>query len=203
MAQEIVFIEQGGPRLECLLEEEKGRRAVVITHPHPLYGGDMYNDVVETVSQAYKNNGFTCMRFNFRGVGRSGGFYDHGDGERVDVLRALEHLMDMGKSDLHLAGYSFGAWINGAALQLSEQVACMVMVSPPVAVLDFDEMKPDERIKLVVAGSGDDMTPESMLRDACGDWNPKARLEIVDGADHFYGGRLPQLGRIIGEFLQA
>ena len=110
--------------------------------------------------------------------------------------------MNMGKSEIHLAGYSFGAWINGVALRLCEQVDCMVMVSPPVAFFDFDEMKPDERIKLVVAGSGDELAPESMLREACGHWSLKARLEIVDGADHFYGGRLPQLGRIIGKFLQ-
>jgi hypothetical protein len=111
--------------------------------------------------------------------------------------------MDMGKSELHLAGYSFGAWINGAVLQLAEQVACMVMVSPPVAFLDFDEMEPDERIKLVVVGSADDMAPESMLREACAGWSSKARLEIVDGADHFYGGRLPQLGLVIDKFLKA
>jgi hypothetical protein len=202
VAGETVFIEQGGPVLECLFEAGEGTRGVVITHPHPLYGGDLYNDVVETVSRAYKNSGFTAMRFNFRGVGRSGGVYDNGSGERDDVLRALEYLSDIGKSELHLAGYSFGAWVNGMALGLAADVTCAVMVSPPVAFLDFDEMKPDQRLKLVVAGSMDDMAPGSMLREGCRTWNPQARLEIVAGADHFYMERLPELGRIINEFLQ-
>lgn len=202
MTPEIVFIEQGGPRLECLLEHGEGGRAVVITHPHPLYGGTMYNDVVETISQVYKHCGFTTMRFNFRGVGRSEGSYEHGAGEKADVLRAVEFVADLGKFDLHLAGYSFGAWINRAALPESADVTCMVMVSPPVAFLDFEDMEPDERIKLVVAGTQDEMAPEPILRKAYGRWNPKARLELVDGADHFYCARLPALSRIIDEFLQ-
>ncbi|HDR15861.1 MAG TPA: alpha/beta hydrolase [Desulfobacteraceae bacterium] len=203
MTREIIFIQQDGPALECLLERVEGSRAVVVTHPHPLYGGDMYNDVVETVSQAYKRNNFTTMRFNFRGVGRSSGLYDHGAGERDDVVRALGYLMDLEKSELHLAGYSFGAWVNGMALRLTSDVACAVMVSPPVGFLDFDEMEPDERVKLVLAGSRDDLAPESMLREACRLWNPQVRLEILNGADHFYGGLLPEVGRIIDEFLQA
>jgi len=203
MAQETIFIEQGGPRLECLLEPGEGHRAVVITHPHPLYGGDMHNEVVEAVSQAYQNSGFTTMRLNFRGVGRSAGVYDHGAGERVDVLRALEYLSDRGEPEIHLAGYSFGAWVNGTVLPLAADVACMVMVSPPVAFLDFDELEPDERIKLVVAGSGDDMAPESMLREASRRWSSGVRLEFIEGGDHFYEGRLPELRRILDEFLQA
>jgi DNA-binding MarR family transcriptional regulator len=132
----------------------------------------MHNEVVEAVSRVYRDNGFTSMRFNFRGVGRSGGVYDHGAGERVDVLRAVEHLSGMGKSEIHLAGYSFGAWINGMALPFAAEVACMVMVSPPVALLDFNEMEPDERIKLVVTGTEDDLAPESAVREAVTSWNP-------------------------------
>lgn len=201
MAENTVFIEEEGPRLECLLEVNDGTGGVVITHPHPLYGGDMDNHVVEAVSRVYAQNGITAMRFNFRGVGRSEGTFDHGIGEQDDVIRALAYLSEIGKSDLHLAGYSFGAWVNWMALKSLPNVAQMVMVSPPVAFLKFGETGSDSRLKLVISGSDDDLSPESMLRDACRRWNPLARLEIVQGADHFYSGKLPELRRILDQFL--
>ena len=201
MAEKRVFIEGEGPRLEGLLEINDGTGGVVITHPHPLYGGDMDNGVVEAVSRAYARNGFTTLRFNFRGVGRSDGTFDHGIGEREDVRRALDHLSGIGKSGLHLAGYSFGAWVNWTALESLPNVAYMVMVSPPVEFLNFGETGPDGRLKLVVSGSEDDLAPEYMLRDACMKWNPGARLETVSGADHFYSGKAAELDRILEEFL--
>jgi hypothetical protein len=134
-------------------------------------------------------------------VGRSGGVYSEGEGEREDVGRALEYLFKMGKSELHVAGYSFGAWVNATALGTLRSVSVSVMVSPPVAFMDFEDAGFDERIGLVVAGSDDDLAPAAMLREACGRWNPRARLEIISGADHFYCGKLPELGKVLEEFL--
>lgn len=202
MAEKTVFIEGEGPRLEGLLEINDGVGGVVVTHPHPLYGGDMDNGVVEAVSRAYARNGFTTLRFNFRGVGRSGGVYDHGIGEGEDVRRALGYLSGIGKSDLHLAGYSFGAWVNWTALESLPNVARVVMVSPPVEFLNFGETGPDNRLKLVISGSEDDLAPEYMLRDACMKWNPESRLEMVPEADHFYGGKAAELDRILDDFLR-
>jgi uncharacterized protein len=202
LTERIVFIEEGGPRLECLLEINEGPGGVVIAHPHPLYGGDMYNQVVETVSRAYSRNGITTVRFNFRGVGGSGGAYDNGVGEREDVGRVIDYLSGIGKTKLHLVGYSFGAWVNALAGASLTGVEHWIMVSPPVAFLDFEEVSYNNRLSLVIAGSEDYMAPESMLRDACRRWNPSVRLEIVPGADHFYCEKLSELGRVLDEFLQ-
>ena len=170
-----------------------GSKGVVVTHPHPLYGGNMVNTVVETVVLAFQECGFSTLRFNFRGVGSSQGSYGNGKGEAEDVHEALKYLAQNGVEGLYLAGYSFGAWVNA---QLSPQEigdAPVVMVSPPVAFMQFKNRQPIPNLKLVITGSHDEIAPEQMVREQLVDWNPLAHLEIISGADHFYSGCLPNL----------
>ena len=119
-------------QIEGCLSRNDTDKGVVITHPHPLYGGDMHNSVVETIMQAYRQKGFTTLRFNFRGVGASQGSYADGIGEQADVRAALSHLTDLGITRLDLAGYSFGAWVNAHIMCREADIETMVMVSPPV-----------------------------------------------------------------------
>ncbi|MFA9498642.1 MAG: alpha/beta hydrolase, partial [Deltaproteobacteria bacterium] len=175
-------------------DEKKG---VVVTHPHPLYGGDMYNLVVETIVHVYNIKGYSTLKFNFRGVGRSQGTYDNGDGEQKDVLAALSFLGDMGMEQIDLAGYSFGAWVNAHAVQEDVAVKNMVMISPPAGFMDFSTIGPMERLKLVVTGSRDDIAPADVVKQMCSVWNPNARFVVIDGADHFYGGYLNQLEAVL------
>jgi alpha/beta superfamily hydrolase len=79
--EQTVIFESEGLELEALLSRESGDRAVVVTHPHPLYGGEMHNPVVEIIARAYQKIGYATLRFNFRGVGNSRGNYDDGKGE--------------------------------------------------------------------------------------------------------------------------
>ena len=97
--------------IEGQLFEGDKKRGVVITHPHPLYGGDMQNNVVGAISLACQKIGFTTLKFNFRGVGGSQGNYDDGNGEQEDVRAAVAYLADTGIRQIDLAGYSFGAWV--------------------------------------------------------------------------------------------
>ena len=183
--------------IEGLLSKKDEKKGVVVTHPHPLYGGDMYNLVVETIVHVYNIKGYSTLKFNFRGVGGSQGTYDDGHGEQKDVLAALSFLGDMGMEQIDLAGYSFGAWVNAHAVQEDVAVKNMVMISPPAGFMDFSTIGPMERLKLVVTGSRDDIAPADVVKQMCSVWNPNARFVVIDGADHFYGGYLNQLEAVL------
>ena len=183
--------------IEGFLSKKDEKKGVVVTHPHPLYGGDMYNLVVETIVHVYNIKGYSTLKFNFRGVGDSQGTYDNGDGEQKDVLAALSFLGDMGMEQIDLAGYSFGAWVNAHAVQEDVAVKNMVMISPPAGFMDFSTIGPMERLKLVVTGSRDDIAPADVVKQMCSVWNPNARFVVIDGADHFYGGYLNQLEAVL------
>jgi alpha/beta superfamily hydrolase len=179
--------------MEGLFNKKDERKGVVVTHPHPLYGGDMYNMVVESIVHVYQMKGYSTLKFNFRGVGRSQGDFDNGIGERKDVLSALSFLADVGMEKIELAGYSFGAWVNAHAIQEETPVEQMIMVSPPVGFMDFQSIGRMNPLKFVVTGNRDDIAPANMIEKMITTWNPNARFEVIDGADHFYGGYLGQL----------
>jgi alpha/beta superfamily hydrolase len=185
-----VEIACGELRLEGALERAAGARGVVITHPHPLYGGDMDNPVVAAIRLAFRRQGFTTLRFNFRGVGESAGRHGRGVDERHDVHAAIAHLQALGVTEVDLAGYSFGCWVNAG---VESGFRRMVMVAPPVAFMRFEDGLRLPHLSLVVAGDRDDFAPVLPLQTACRRWNPQAPLEIIPGADHFYSGFLGTL----------
>jgi alpha/beta superfamily hydrolase len=203
MAEQRVFITSGNLRLEALFDLVHGAAAAVVTHPHPLYGGDMKNAVVESVVRVYRSRGYSTLRFNFRGVGMSRGRYDDGRGEQEDARSALQFLAAQGASKIDLAGYSFGAWVNLLANPVPVPPERMILVSPPVAFLDFGSVGFTPRLKLVVAGSRDQFAPPEQIRRLLPEWNPDARLEVVAGADHFYWGYAEELEAILGDFLDG
>jgi alpha/beta superfamily hydrolase len=188
-----VTIMSEGFELEGLYNFKDEKKGVVVTHPHPLYGGDMYNLVVESIVHVYNMKGYSTLKFNFRGVGGSKGTYGTGVGEKKDVLSAVSFLADMGMEWIDLAGYSFGAWVNAHAFRKDSPVNRMIMVSPPVGFMDFASVSALNSLKYVVTGNRDDIAPADVVKKLIVSWNPDARLDIIDGADHFYGGYLDQL----------
>ena len=196
MEEKIEFT-AGSFEIEGLLHKNSETSAVVITHPHPLYGGNMHNNVVMAISQTYQKLGYTTLRFNFRGVGGSRGSYGDGIGEQEDVRAAVAYLADLGIEQINLAGYSFGAWVNGNLSCEADGIANMVMVSPPVAFIDFGAISTIDCLKLVITGSRDDIAPVAMIRQSYREWNAEAQLEVIDGADHFYGGYEDMLEEIL------
>jgi len=200
--EEQITFQSDGLRMEGLVGPQSGKRGVVITHPHSLYGGTMYNQVVETLVRTYQNKGLTTLRFNFRGVGQSEGTYGEGRGEKKDVISALRYLYSLEKLNIDLAGYSFGAWVNAHIAPDDFSVSGMIMVSPPVAFLDFSFLSSDQRIKAVVAGGRDDIAPADRITPLMATWNPSALLEVIDGADHFYSGKMEILESVLSRLIR-
>ena len=196
MAERITFLSEEY-EIEGLLNQRDEKKGVVVTHPHPLYGGDMNNLVVESIVHVYHMKGYSTLKFNFRGVGRSQGAYDNGIGEQKDVLSALSFLANMGMERIDLAGYSFGAWVNAHAIQKDTLTKQMIMVSPPVGFMDFNSIVTMDTLKFVVTGNRDDIAPAAVIEKMIPIWNPNARFEVIDGADHFYGGYLNQLESVL------
>jgi len=198
---ERIEFNSGGLALEGLYTRGTSTHGVVVTHPHPLYGGNMQNPVVQTIADAYLDAGFGCLQFNFRGVGRSAGQFDNGRGEQDDVAAAVDWLAARGGGDVGLAGYSFGSWVNAHLTPERATVSHQVMVSPPVAFIDFADVQRIPALKFVVTGGRDDIAPPDMVAPLLPRWHPSAKMEIIRDADHFYGGCLGQLKSVIGAFL--
>lgn len=192
-----------GPlRLEGRLSLAPGSGAVIVTHPHPLYGGELDHPVVAVLADAYRRRGYTTLRFNFRGVGASGGHYADGQGERDDVRAAASYLTGLDKTVTDLAGYSFGAWVN---LRLNPPLATVrrqLLVAPPVALLAFGEIAAAPLAELrVISGDRDEFAPLDSLRELLPRWHPAARLHVLPGTDHFYWNALERLAALVEEVL--
>ena len=192
-----IVLSAGAITLEGLLQKDSQTDGVVITHPHPLYGGNMHNNVVAAITRTYQELGRTTLRFNFRGVGNSQGSYGDGIGEQEDVQAAIAYLAASGMKRIDLAGYSFGAWVNGHISCTKADIANMVMVSPPVAFIEFDSVRAIDCLNLIVTGSRDDIAPAEMIRQTYQRWNAAAHFEVIDGADHFYGGYEDKLEEVL------
>jgi alpha/beta superfamily hydrolase len=195
--EEHVFFKGGDIELEGLIARGDSGQGVVITHPHPLYGGDMHSYVVEAIVSAYGKKDYTTLRFNFRGVGRSQGSHDNGFGEQDDVRAAVSYLSETGIDNIDLAGYSFGAWVNAHAVSSNTPVRHMVMVSPPVGFRKFEAGPSMPCLRLIITGNRDDIAPAEAIEKMLPQWNPDARLEIIEGADHFYAGYFNEVESIL------
>ena len=188
-------------QLEGILDFQSTEHGVIVTHPHPLYGGDISNMVVELITATFRSKGFSTLRFNFRGVGGSQGSYSDGVGEARDVCAAGKYLATKKIRSLTLAGYSFGAWVNAKVNCDEVEFEKMVMVSPPVAFMDFKPVGPIANLRLVITGSRDEIAPPEQIKDMLPVWNRSAHLEIIEGADHFYWNHFKTLDKVLGSYI--
>lgn len=180
--------------IEGRINVQSPSHAVVITHPHPLYGGNMNNMVVAIIAEAYSAKGWTTLRFNFRGTGNSTGQFEKGVGEQNDIQAAIDYLKSNDLQTIELTGYSFGAWVlAGWARRNKNHTHRLGMVSPPVAFVDFDMQSIIPGLEYVITGQLDDIAPSSSIQNAMSKWNPKAHLDVIDGADHFFGAHTEAL----------
>lgn len=200
-----VRIPVGTFELEGRMEGEDRERVVVLCHPHPLYGGSMDNNVVSVLRGAFYQVGFGTLRFNFRGVGGSGGTYGEGDGEVEDLLGVVGYLEKTGMKSLHLAGYSFGAWIALRAVNRGLDAASMVLVSPPLDFLDFVNLALPEKPCLLTLGSRDSFCAEMSLREwlaTQGNASALTQVQILQNCDHFYWGHEKTLLSLVTAFIK-
>ncbi len=176
----------------------------IICHPHPLFGGTMDNKVVQTLARAFVQTGWTALRFNFRGIGQSGGAYDEGRGE-TDDLRALIMQLAPAGTPLALAGFSFGSFVVSQVLQEASQshdLQKIVMVGTAASRFVVANIPADLHEKLlVVHGEQDDTVPLASVMD----WaRPQAiPVTVIPAGGHFFHGQLPLLRGLVARHLHS
>jgi uncharacterized protein len=195
-------------RLEGLLSINDAlsfKRGAIFCHPHPQYGGDMYNPVITSAVEAATQEGFSTIRFNFRGVGESNGTYGDGIGEREDVKAVIDYFYQKWKKSnplLILTGYSFGIWAGFPIAIQDERIQGMVGIAPPIEVYDFGFLKKCKKKKLFIVGSQDSLCPTSLLEEWYKELEEPKSLAIISGADHFFFSHHHVLINPFREFLR-
>ena len=190
---EVIFPGPEG-RLEGRYHPQKTKDAplAIILHPHPQFGGTMNNKVVYNLHYAFYNIGFTCLRFNFRGVGRSQGEYDQGVGELADAAAALDYLQAMNPNAKHcwVAGFSFGAWIGMQLLMRRPEIGGFISVAPPANMYDFSFLAPCPSSGLIINGTADRVVPpveiEGLVEKLQQQKGITITHELIADAGHFF-----------------
>jgi alpha/beta superfamily hydrolase len=165
--------------------------AVIVCHPHPLYGGSMDNNVVNSLSETLTRASLASLKFNFRGVAGSQGEFGQGIGEREDVEAAISFISTVKEVDskrIGLAGYSAGA---GFALPVGfndDRIKALAAVSPPLPMFDFGFLQSCPKPKLLISGSKDDLIPINQFLEFCQNLPEPKECESIEGADHFWLG---------------
>lgn len=206
----VTFSAADGVRLEGrLARPERAAGGVVLCHAHPLYGGSMSSILIPAMQRAIVARGWTALRFNFRGVGRSEGTYGRGVGELADVAGALGLLAASGLEQLAVAGWSFGALVGLAAGVADARVSTIVTVAPPVSMrheVDLPPLPPQERLDrwkgraLVVCGSEDPFCRPKALQ-AWVEAIPGAEVRVFAGEDHFFTSGKVEMASAVAGFI--
>ena len=197
MEEKTVFFGQGSIRLEGLYAFSGGAMGAVISHPHPLMGGDMGNSIVETLAETLFTAGISTLRFNFRGVGKSTGTFDDGLGEQEDVLAAVSFMEEQGIREILPAGYSFGAWVNAGILNRRNLLPAL-FVSPPINLFCFDFQTFRGKAGLIICGDQDPFCPTERIKSVAAEL--ACRLDIIPNADHFFQSQENDLAACINDF---
>jgi uncharacterized protein len=204
-----LFLEGRTGQLEALLNAgaENATYAAVVCHPHPLFGGTLHNKVVFHTMKALNSFGFPVLRFNFRGAGLSQGEHDHGNGEVEDVRTALDWLDKEFHLPLVFAGFSFGAAVGLRAACPDARVKASIGVGipaiPVTAVAEAPRtytlafLRDCAKPKLFVSGARDPFGPQAKLQALVASLPEPKKLILIEGADHFFEGRLRELRETI------
>ncbi len=203
-------------QLEALLDEPVQRTdgtrvhaAVVFAHPHPQLGGTMHTKAVYQGAKGLARIGCAVLRFNFRGVGRSAGQFDQGEGEQEDFMAALDYIAARyPTAKLWAAGFSFGAWVALEVGAFADGVSALIGIAPPVATsisghnYTFENTLASTKPKFFVQGEADEVCPlEGMWAFYARLQEPK-ELVIIDGADHLFEGKAAEVGEALEDLLE-
>ncbi len=181
----------------------------LMLHPHPQHGGTMNNKVVYALYHAFARQGFSVLRFNFRGVGRSQGTFDRGEGELSDAAAALDWLQAFNQNahSCWIAGFSFGAWIGMQLLMRRPEINGFVSVAPPANLFDFSFLAPCPSSGLIIQGDQDEVVPEAAVAKLVGKLSHQRGISIdyrvIPGANHFFHDRMDELNAELDDYLEA
>lgn len=196
-------------RLEALLNagSPDARYAVLLGHPHPLGGGTMHNKVVYHAMKAFQACGLPVLRFNFRGTGLSEGQHDHGRGEQDDVRAALDWLERNIALPILFAGFSFGAYVGLRTVCGDARVKGAVAMGLPVEAegrgYHYDFLADCRIPKLFISGTRDQYGPRDSVAAVVAAAAPPAEMVWVEGAEHFFVGKLDTVQSAIKDWLRA
>lgn len=202
-----LFLEGPVGRLEALLNagDPGAPYAALVCHPHPLHGGTMHNKVVYHAAKTLSGFGLPVLRFNFRGAGLSEGVHDNGRGERDDIRAALDWLADRYSLPIIFAGFSFGAATGLRACCPDPRVVGLIALGTPLAVADrlytYNYLSQCGKPKLMVSGDQDAFGPVANLREIFHLAAEPKQFVLVQGADHFFQGKLPMMQQAISDWL--
>ena len=205
---EVIFNGPDG-RLEGRYHQSKKPDApiAIVLHPHPLHGGNMNNRVVFIMFNNFVERGFSVLRFNFRGVGRSQGAFDNGVGELSDAAYAFDRMQQFNSNSpfCWIGGYSFGALISMQLMMRRPEIEGFVSISPPAGTEDFSFLAPCPSSGLIIHGDKDTHVPldavKKLAQKLDGQKNISVNLSIVKGADHFYKDNMDNLSKEVASYL--
>lgn len=196
-------------RLEGRYHHSKQTNAPIALalHPHPLQGGTMNNRIVFAMYQAFMRRGFSVLRFNFRGVGRSQGRFDNGPGELSDAASALDWMQTINPtaSGCWVGGYSFGAWISMQLLMRRPEIDGFVSIAPPAGALDFSFLAPCPASGVIIHGGADAVVPgdqaAKLARKLSNQKTVMVEYKDIPKADHLFSGHMDDLVAAIDGYL--
>ncbi|MEW7006717.1 MULTISPECIES: alpha/beta hydrolase [unclassified Lentilitoribacter] len=171
---------------------DKNAPIAIILHPHPQFGGTMDNRIVYELFYMFKARGFTTLRFNFRGIGRSQGNFDHGAGELSDAAAALDWIQTLhpDSKNCWVAGYSFGSWIGMQLLMRRPEIEGFMSIAPQPNTYDFSFLAPCPSSGLIIHGDEDQVAPEKDVQVLVDKLRTQKGILITHqtmlGANHFF-----------------
>jgi hypothetical protein len=205
---EVIFNGPAG-RLEGRYHHNKNPNSpvAIILHPHPQFGGTMNNPIVHQLYYAFAKRDFSVLRFNFRGVGRSQGYFDNGAGELSDAAAALDWLQNINRdaSTCWISGFSFGSWIAMQLLMRRPEIDGFVSVAPPANLYDFSFLAPCPSSGLMVNGDADAVVPSDEVAKLVERLKTQRGIvinhEVIPGANHFFENRAEELLEAVNRYL--
>jgi hypothetical protein len=177
--------------------------------PHPQHGGTMNNKVIYNIYHAFVRQGFSVLRFNFRGVGRSQGEFDRGEGELADAASALDWLQSINDNaeSCWISGFSFGAWIGMQLLMRRPEIASFISIAPPANMYDFAFLAPCPASGMVIHGARDDIVPEPSVAKLVEKLSSQRGIEIdyrlLENANHFFAKEIGIVTGHVEDYLQS
>jgi uncharacterized protein len=206
---EVIFNGADG-RLEGRYHHSKrqGAPIALLLHPNPQHGGTMNNKVIYALYQAFVNRGFSALRFNFRGVGRSQGVFDNGQGELSDAAAALDWIQSYNPNaaGCWIGGFSFGAWIGMQLMMRRPEISRFISLAPPANMYDFSFLAPCPASGLIVHGDADTIVPmpsvDKLAQKLAAQKTITVEYATIKGADHFFAERTKQMLAIVDGYLE-
>ena len=205
-----IFIPGASGRIQAKYFKSKQRGAPValVLQPHPQYGGTMNNRIVyETYNCFYKNN-FSVIRINFRGVEKSDGIFDNGQGELSDAAAALDWIEkeNPGYSQCWVSGFSFGSLICMQLIMRRPEVNKFISISPQPNVYDFTFLAPCPTSGQIIFGEKDELVSKSSIQDLNNRLKSQKGIEVdfseIKNANHFFKNRDEDLRKVIDKYIQ-